>query len=274
MNLPYLLPRAIRHFLPERITRFLLLRSMIIKPGLETADSTTAVERYAEILAARGIPLGGKRVLVFGYGGRLDIGIRFLELGAAHVVLSDKYAPPDLDHSLALAEGRRRYFLGKDDVLRPDPVYMTLFDRDIRDANRTQALPANDIVVSNSVYEHLEDVDGTTRALARLTNAEGLHIHFVDLRDHFFKYPFEMLRYSENVWRRWLNPSSNHNRLRLWDYRRVFEGAFRQVEIRILGRDEAAFDRARKRLRTEFVSGNLQEDAATLIRIVAAEPRH
>ena len=34
---------------------------------------TTAVERYAEILAARGIPLRGKRVLVFGYGGRLDV---------------------------------------------------------------------------------------------------------------------------------------------------------------------------------------------------------
>jgi len=82
-----------------------------------------------------------------------------------------------------------------------------------------------------------------------------------------------MLHYSDNVWRRWLNPSSNHNRLRLWDYRRVFEGAFRQVEIHILGRDEAAFGRARKRLRAEFVSGNLQEDAATLISIVAVQPR-
>jgi len=273
MNLAYLLPRAIRHFLPERTTRFLLLRSMIIRPGLETADATTAVERYAEILAARVIPLRGKRVLVFGYGGRLDIGIRFLEQGASHVVLSDKFAPPDHDHNRALAEGHRRYFLGNEDVPRPDPAYMTLFDGDIQDLS-TEAVPANDIVVSNSVYEHLEDVEGITRALARLTSAAGLHIHFVDLRDHFFKYPFEMLHYSDNVWRRWLNPGSNHNRLRLWDYRRVFEGAFQQVEIHVLRRDDAAFDRARKRLRAEFVSGNLQEDAATLIRIVAGEPRH
>ena len=272
MNLPYLLPRAIRHFLPERITRFLLLRSMIIKPGLETADSASAVKRYAEILTARGIALRGKRVLVFGYGGRLDIGIGFLELGASPVILSDKYAPPDLDHNRALAEGHRGYFLWQDGVPRPDPAFMTLFDGDIRDM-ASQALPANDVVVSNSVYEHLEDADGTTRALARLTSAEGVHIHFVDLRDHFFKYPFEMLHYSENVWRRWLNPSSNHNRLRLWDYRRVFEEAFGQVQIDVLHQDENAFNRARKRLRGEFISGNPQEDAATLIRIVAAQPR-
>jgi hypothetical protein len=148
-----------------------------------------------------------------------------------------------------------------------------LFDGDIGDATRMQSLPPSDIVVSNSVYEHLEDVDDITRALARLTHPDGLHIHFVDLRDHFFRYPFEMLHYSDNVWRRWLNPTSNHNRLRLWDYRRVFEGAFRQVEIEVLGRDDAAFDRARARIRPEFTSGNREEDAATLIRIVASQPR-
>jgi hypothetical protein len=123
MNLPYLVPRAIRHFMPESITRFLLLRSMIIKPGLETADATMAVERYAEILAGRGIPLRRKRVLVFGYGGRLDIGIRFLELGASHVVLSDKYAPPDHDHNRA-GGGHRRFF--RTTMPRPDPAYDAL----------------------------------------------------------------------------------------------------------------------------------------------------
>jgi hypothetical protein len=273
MNFPYLLPRAVRHFLPERITRFLLIRSMIIKPGLETADATTAVARYAEILKARGVSLPKRRVLVFGYGGRYDIGMGFLGLGAAHVVLSDKYARPEQDHNRAVAEKHRQYFLWEHGFPRPDPAYVTLFDGDMRDATRAQALPSSDIIVSNSVYEHLEDVEGITRALARLTDANGLHIHFVDLRDHFFRYPFEMLHYSETVWHRWLNPTSNHNRFRLWDYRRVFEGAFHQVEIEVLRRDDAAFDRARRRTRPEFISGNRQEDAATLIRIVAAQPR-
>ena len=273
MNLPYLLPRAIRHFLPERITRFLLLRSMILKPGLETADATTAVQRYAEVLKARGVSLRGRRVLQFGYGGRFDVGIGFLELGASNVILNDKYAAPDDDHNRRVAEKYNHYFLWKDGRPRPNPAYMTLLDGDIRDTTAVQALPPSDVVVSNSVYEHLEDVDGITRALSSRTDPDGLQIHFVDLRDHFFRYPFEMLHYSENVWRRWLNPTSNHNRFRLRDYRRVFDGTFHQVEIEILQRDDAAYDRARKRVRPEFVSGNRQEDAATLIRIVASKPR-
>jgi hypothetical protein len=37
---------------------------------------------------------------------------------------------------------------------------------------------------------------------AALTRPDGLHLHFVDLRDHFLKYPFEVLCYSEGVWKR------------------------------------------------------------------------
>ena len=49
MNLPYLVPRVIRHLLPERITRFLLLHSLVIRPGVETSDPDTAVRRYVEV---------------------------------------------------------------------------------------------------------------------------------------------------------------------------------------------------------------------------------
>ncbi len=122
------------------------------------------------------------------------------------------------------------------------------------------------------MYEHLDDVEGITQALASLTQPDGIQIHFVDLRDHFFKFPFEMLRFSESAWRGWLNPSSNHNRYRLWDYRRVFESCFGQVEIDILGREIEAFRKVKPYLRQEFVSGNLEEDAVTLIQVVASQP--
>jgi hypothetical protein len=273
MNLPYLVPRVMRHFLPERLTRFLLLRAMVIKPGLETADARMAVDRYREVMSARGIAPRGKRVLVFGYGGRFDIGIRFLELGAKHVVLCDKYAPPDDGHNGALAQNHADYLFWDQGQARPRPEYMTLLQTDIVEATSVSPLPSSDIVVSSSVYEHLRDVEGVTRALAHMTSAGGLHVHFVDLRDHFFRYPFEMLHYSEQVWHTWLNPTSNHNRYRLWDYRRVFEASFRQVDIQVLQRDEIAFSRALGRIRPEFIGGNRQEDAATLITIVAAKPR-
>jgi hypothetical protein len=122
------------------------------------------------------------------------------------------------------------------------------------------------------VYEHLDDVEGITGALARLTKPDGIQIHFVDLRDHFFKYPFEMLRFSESTWRNWLNPSSNHNRYRLWDYQRVFESCFGEVEIEVLDREEEAFRKLMPHIRSEFVSGNPNEDAVTLIRVTASKP--
>jgi SAM-dependent methyltransferase len=165
-----------------------------------------------------------------------------------------------------------QYFTIESRGLRPRPEWMTLLESDIREAQTSRDIEPVDIVISSSVYEHLDDVEGITRALARLTKPEGIQIHYVDLRDHFFKYPFEMLRFSESTWRRWLNPSSNHNRYRLWDYRRVFEASFGQVEIEVLSREEEAFRKIRPYLRPEFMSGNLEEDAVGTIQVVALIP--
>ena len=54
LNLPYLLPRLTRHFLPEKLVRALLLRSVIIRPGLETSNPFAAVQRYVDVLAGHG----------------------------------------------------------------------------------------------------------------------------------------------------------------------------------------------------------------------------
>ncbi len=274
MNLPYLLPRVARHFLPERLTRFLLLRSLIIRPGLETTDPAMAVSHYLEVLQACGEAIKGKRILVFGYGGRFDVGIGLLEASAGHVVLCEKFAPPDDVHNAELIARYGEYLFLENGRPRPRPEYMTLLQADIRDIHPSVEMQPFDLAVSNSVYEHVDDVDGITRALAAFTKPDGLQIHFIDLRDHFFKYPFEMLIYSESTWRGWLNPTSNHNRFRLWDYRRVFENYFSKVEIQTLKRDEAAFEKARPRLRPEFVSGNLQDDSVTSALVIAAEPRN
>lgn len=273
MNLPYLLPRLVRHFLPDRLTRFLLLRSVIIRPGFETTAPQAAVSRYLEVIRAHRDSLKGKRVLVFGYGGRFDVGIALLEGGAEHVVLCEKYAPPDNAHNAALLPKYESYLFLDNGRPRPRSERMTLLQADIREVRPSAGFPAVDLIVSSSVYEHLDDVDGITRALAALTRPDGLHIHYVDLRDHFFKYPFEMLTYSERIWRSWLNPTSNHNRFRLQDYRQVFEKYFERAAIEILERNEAAFERVRPRVRPEFLSGNLQDDSVTLILITASHPR-
>jgi hypothetical protein len=268
LNLPYLVPRLVRHFLPERVVRFLLLRSLVIRPGLETSDPRAAVNRYIDVLAGRGLSLQGRRVMVFGYGGRFDIGVGLLEAGAGSVVLVEKYAPPDDAHNRMLLPRYESYLRSEGDRVRPRDDRMTLLQADIR-AVKPQDLAPVDLVISNSVYEHLDDVEGITAALAALTAPDGLHVHFVDLRDHFFKYPFEMLRYSRNVWYGWLNPSSNHNRYRVWDYRRVFEACFQQVELTVLERDLESFQKALPRIRPGFLSGDQADDSVTLIQITA-----
>ena len=272
MNLPYLIPRLIRHFLPEKLVRTLLLRNIIIHPGLETDDPLAAVKRYVDVLAERGRSFDGKRVLVFGYGGRFDIGFGLLKEGAAHVILCDKYAPPDEAHNRQIFSSEEKYFLVENQRLRPRLEWITLLEADIRDPNVTRDIEPVDFVISSSVYEHVDDVEGITRALAGLTKVNGLQIHYVDLRDHFFKYPFEMLRFSEDTWRRWLNPATNHNRYRLWEYRSAFKACFEQVEIKVLTREEDAFRKLLPRIRPEFVSGRMDEDAVGVVLVIASKP--
>jgi len=272
LNLPYLIPRLLRRFMPEKLVRTLLLRNIFIQSGLETNNPFAAIRRYADVLSKHGVSFQGKRVLVFGYGGRFDIGFGILKEGAAHVILCDKYAPPDENHNRKMFASEEKYFAIESQGLRPRAEWMSLLEADIRDVYASQTIPPVDIVISSSVYEHLDDVEGITHALSGLTKPDGIQIHYVDLRDHFFKYPFEMLRFSEGAWRRWLNPSSNHNRYRLWDYRRAFESCFGHVKIEILSREEEAFRKVLPHLRPEFVSGNIEEDAVGTIQVVASKP--
>jgi hypothetical protein len=272
-SLSYLVARVARHFMPERLTRFLLLRSIVIRAGLETSDPQAAVQRYMDVLSARRETIAGKRVLLFGYGGRFDVGLGLLAAGAGHVVLCEKYAPPDDSHNSGLVSKYGQYLRLEQGHPRPHPGGMTLLQADVRDLHQSADLPACDYVFSSSVYEHVEDIDGITCALAGLTKPDGLQVHFVDLRDHFFKYPFEMLTFSEGTWRNWLNPTSNHNRLRLWDFRDIFKKYFEEVAIEVLARDEAAFKQVSSRIRPEFQSGRPQDDSVTLIRVVAGKPR-
>ncbi|HEY2982272.1 MAG TPA: class I SAM-dependent methyltransferase, partial [Anaerolineales bacterium] len=200
MNLPYLVPRVVRHFLPEPAVRFLLLRSLVIKPGLETRDPQAAVQRYVDVLRERGLALTGQRVMVFGYGGRFDIGVGLLEAGAGSIVLCEKYAPPDDAHNRQLLPRYEAHLTLDRGVVRPRNERVNLLEADVR-ALRPDEVDPVDLVISNSVYEHVDDVQGITRALASFTRPTGLHIHYVDLRDHYFKYPFEMLCYSDSAWR-------------------------------------------------------------------------
>ncbi len=271
--LSYLVPRLIRHVLPESGARFLLSRGWIIRPGLETRAPLEAAQRYQDALTDSRRTLYGARVLVFGYGGKFAVGCELLKRGAGHVILAEKEGFINHRANRLLLSSYGEFLREENARVIPDPRWMTLIHGDIREIAASGKIPAADFVFSNSVYEHLGDVEGITAALARLSRPQSAQIHFVDLRDHFFKYPFEMLCYSRQTWERWLNPSSNHNRYRCADYRRVFETFFHSVEIEVLERDMEGFSRAKNRIRPEFLTGDDAADAVTLIKITASSPR-
>lgn len=264
----YLVPRVIRHFMPDKAVRFLLLKSWIIRPGLETNQPALAATHYIEELTEAGYGIKGKRILVFGYGGRFAVGCSLVKNGAAQVILCEKGAPPDDGYNRQLLTDFDDLLVEQDSRVRPKGDQLKLVQGDIRQL--AQTIGTVDIVLSVSVYEHLDDVPGITAALAAVTAPDGIQIHFVDLRDHFFKYPFEMLCYDEKTWRTWLNPTSNHNRYRLDDYRRTFETYFNHVDIKITGREETAFNKTKNRIRPEFLSGDETKDNVTLIRVVTS----
>ncbi|MBI5943854.1 MAG: class I SAM-dependent methyltransferase [Chloroflexi bacterium] len=273
MNINYLALRLLRHFMPESVARFLLKRRWIIKPGLESNDPAAAVAQYIDSLTARGRSINGKRILLFGYGGRFAVGVELLRRGAGHVVLCDHFVLLDKERNRELLSDYADFLVENGGDAEPRPEFITLLHGDIREDSVQKQIAEVDYVLSTSVYEHLDDVDGITRALAKLTSPNGVQLHFVDLRDHYFKFPFEMLTFSERTWRNFLNPTSNLNRFRLTSYREVFDAHFQKVNITVLQRLEDDFRAARRHIRPEFLTGDESVDSVALIQVFVEEPK-
>jgi SAM-dependent methyltransferase len=270
MTLLYTVPRLVRRFAPRGIVRLLLRHGILGSgpgTGAETLNHEAAAGRYLDTLAEFERSIVDMKILLFGYGGSFGVACALLEAGATHVILCDRFASPDERRNIGLLPRYARYLV-QDDTVTPRPEYMTIIQDDIRAVTAHAGVVSVDLVLSRSVFEHLDDVEGTTESLVRLTKPAGMHVHFIDLRDHFFTYPFEMLCYSEPFWRRWLNPDSNLNRYRLPDYRRVFEQRFAKVDINAIRSDPDGFAIAKRRIRPEFLTGDDQIDAVTVIRVV------
>jgi SAM-dependent methyltransferase len=264
----YLALRLVRHYLPDRAVYLLLHRGFIIRAGIETSAPAAAIRRFLDAIDGAGETVVARRILIFGYGGRFDVAVALLRAGARHVVLVDPYAAPmPVSASLASAGSPFLQMAGPRAV--PAPEWLTVIRAPLREYLSNGGGPV-DMVLSNSVLEHVDDPAGAVADLARVTAPGGQHFHFIDLRDHFFKYPFEMLCYSEGSWRKFLNPGSNLNRLRVWDYERLFSSSFPRVTVQVRHSDLPAFRATRSRIRPEFLSGDENRDAVTQILLRAS----
>jgi hypothetical protein len=266
MNFKYIIARLIRKHIPNQLFDFLLKKGIGVKPGMETSNPKVAVSQYMGVLKEKNFSIENKRVLLFGYGGNFGVACLLLEAGASHITLVDKYAQPNNAQNKALLPQYAKFLTSNEKEIIPNPKFMTLHHDDIE--KLSSDLPI-DLVLSNSVLEHVQDVDTTVKVLTALINPNGIQIHFIDLRDHYFKYPFEMLCYTEKTWQRWLNPSSYLNRYRLGDYQTIFEKYNQPVEIVVLERDIEAFQKTQSRIRAEFLTGELEIDSVTGVLVIS-----
>src|SRR6476469_4302026 len=144
--LDYLLLRFVRHHLPAGVVHRLLRRGLIIHPGMETRDPATAFQRFKTAIDAADDTLVGRQVLIFGYGGRTAVGAQLLQAGAEHVVLLDPYvkgeAAKNADRLTVVHQPLSQYLAGG-------------------------VAPVN-LVRSNSVLEHVADMEATVLDLARV----------------------------------------------------------------------------------------------------------
>jgi hypothetical protein len=270
--LDYLAFRLLRRAAPAPLMEWALQLRLGVVSGMETRLPEEAAQRYVDALAGVRRSLEGASVLVFGYGGSFGLPVALLRRGARHVVLCDPYAVPNRSANRELAAQAAPYLRMLDGEADPDPGWITMVHGDVRAYAARPGKPV-DLVLSSSVYEHLEDPEGVTAALAQVTALSGYHLHFIDLRDHFFKYPFEMLCHAEADWQRFLNPPSYLNRYRVGQYEAVFRRHFAEVRWEALSRDPQAFGRAKARLRPEFLTGDDNLDAVTRIVLYAGNPK-
>jgi hypothetical protein len=272
MKIRYLILRFIRHFLPDKWVVFLKNRNLIIQPGLETSSPQKAVEQYLHELERQRISVRKKKIMVFGYGGNLAIGCEFIKAGAGKVFLCEQKGFSMDFNNEKLSSKYPGCFQSPTGKVFADPQKIIIYHLDLNEIMTQPTFEKVDLVVSNSVFEHLKDPEMITSQLAQMTKPMGSQLHFIDLRDHYFKYPFEMLCYREQTWNNWLNPTSHLNRLRTGDYRNIFSAAFQEVKIVTDAHDLDNFLLVRPRIIKDFLSGNDIEDSTTLIHILASNP--
>jgi len=131
-------------------------------------------------------------------------------------------------------------------------------------------LPKADIILSNSVMEHVENLPAIIDALCKHTNPAGVHLHFIHIGDHFGKHPFEMLTYPDFVWKHFLNPPTNLNRLRLKEHVESYSKRFGNVSSEILLKDNQEFAQEKRRIRKEFIFDS-DDDSVIVFSIFASE---
>lgn len=108
-----------------------------------------------------------------------------------------------------------------------------------------------DLILSCAVLEHVKYPDQFFVSMKNVLRPAGTMVHIVDYRDHFFKYPYFFLMFSDAVWNNLLSPGDLF-RWRLDDHLAACERAGMHVRVGRQSSLSSEFAKVANRLQTRF----------------------
>jgi len=187
-------------------------------------------ENVLSILQRNKISLKDKTVLELGPGNSYINAYNFLFHGAKKVVLVDKfpriiktkkqkeYVTKELEF-IKRKYGKAPFFVKAETL---DPKYLEYIPKELTETN----LDSVDFIYSNSVLEHVKNVERNIESMSKILNLRGYMYHNIDLRDHYnFNKPFLFYKYEDSTWDKYMTKEgvSYTNRLRYDDFVDLFK---------------------------------------------------
>jgi len=246
------------------IRKFLIKDSILIKVGKwipyyitnqNQKTSSPIVDKYEESLGYLNTQLTAKSILEIGIGATNSTGY---EITARNKNVRYWGYEPFVEYNSRL--DNRIY--KKDISMRLTNAYDSM--KNVTRISTLKNIENNtiDIILSNSVLEHVVNMDTLLVDLKRVLKEDGCMIHIVDYRDHFFKYPFHFLKYSKSVWDRYLNPG-DLPRWRVCQHMRLFNKHGFSAEIIHRELSEDQYLKVEKHLDSEFKKIDRQSNFTT-----------
>ncbi len=242
-NLEYIALRLARKFLfptdLQRVGRYL----PFYRTNLAEVRPDQVCDLYCASLAQVSRSVEGKRIVEVGSGSTNGAGYALVSTGASRVWCIEPYVHLDLElDATLLAKIASQHDLQADSVSAA-----------VRRCTSFASVGAGqaDLILSHSVLEHLAEPAAAFSQMKLCLSRHGAMLHVVDYRDHFFKYPLHFLQFSQNTWRRFLNPG-DLPRWRLADHVTALEQAGFSVRVIHQEEDPREFARIRPHISDDF----------------------
>ena len=242
----YFFCRFARRFLPlHALPRPLRLRSLGLQPNLGETNAASILAIYRQNMPDEPDAwLTGKDVLEIGVGRTNGSCYQMLAAGARSATAFEPFRPLDAERDFQQCSvlARRGFASNGPKVLRVESLARL-------------SSGAYDTVLSLAVLEHVTDMESLASELWRLLRPGGCMLHVVDYRDHFFRYPYNHLLWSQKTWSRWLDPG-DLPRWRVGDHVRIFGSSGFQIEVIKASSLDAEFAKIEKRIHPQFSERN------------------